>query len=101
MKSRPSSRPTGEATIPGNHSHANRRSALSRARLLARIRGEFAEMPCLSLTMAQSIRLFALRADVCQRVLDTLVAQRILAKRTDGRYVLSAHGMPPRNPLIA
>ena len=101
MKSRPSSRSTGKGSPPGSQSPANRRSAISRERLLARIRGEFAEMPRLSLTIAQSIRLFALRADICQRVLDTLVAQRILAKRTDGRYVLSAHGTPPRNPLTA
>jgi len=45
-------------------------------------------MPCLSLTMAQSMRLFALRADICQRVLDTLVAERVLSCRGDGRYVL-------------
>jgi hypothetical protein len=74
--------------VPPAERPRNRRRQGSREGLLTRIRGEFAEMPCLSLTMAQSMRLFALRADICQRVLDTLVAERVLSCRGDGRYVL-------------
>jgi hypothetical protein len=65
----------------------DRRASKARQQLVARVRGEFAEMPCLSLTVPQSVKLFHLREDICVRVLDTLVAQGVLSRREDGRYV--------------
>lgn len=65
----------------------DRRAAQSRQQLVSRVRGEFAEMPCLSLTVPQSVKLFHLREDICVRVLETLVAQGVLNRREDGRYV--------------
>ena len=56
----------------------DRRDAHSRAQLIDRVRAEFIEMPCLRLTRAQAQRLFGLRADVCGRVLATLVVERTL-----------------------
>ena len=51
-----------------------RRSHQARDLLLARVRGEFTEMPCLSLTLPQAMRLFDLREDICRRLLGALVA---------------------------
>jgi hypothetical protein len=66
----------------------DRRNPESRVRLLDRIRGEFREMPCLRLTCPQARRLFAMRADVCDRVLATLVAEGMLVRGDDGRYAV-------------
>jgi hypothetical protein len=63
-----------------------RRHHPSRDALLHRVWGEFAEMPCLRLTMRQAQRLFGLRPDVCERVLATLVRERRLIRQDDERY---------------
>jgi hypothetical protein len=63
-----------------------RRSFESREQLVSRLRGEFVEMPCLSLTLQQSMRLFDLPEDVCRRVLDALVREGSIWQRHDGRY---------------
>jgi hypothetical protein len=63
-----------------------RRNVSLRQQLVSRLAGEFAEMPCLSLTLAQSMRLFDVREDICRRILDSLVAEGTLWKRADGRY---------------
>jgi hypothetical protein len=65
---------------------ADRRNHASREALLQRVRGEFTEMPCLRLTRGQAQRLFALRPDICERVLATLVRDRTLTCGPDGRY---------------
>jgi hypothetical protein len=65
----------------------DRRAQRSRELLLARVRGEFSEMPCLALTAPQAMRLFGLRDDICRRLLGSLVADGILWKRDDDRYV--------------
>jgi hypothetical protein len=70
------------------HPRPDRRHPESRAQLLERIRGEFREMPCLRLTGGQVRRLFALRADVCDRVLSTLMAEGTLVRGLDGRYAV-------------
>jgi hypothetical protein len=72
---------------------ADRRAQPGRDLLLARVRGEFSEMPCLSLTIPQAMRLFGLREDICRRVLGTLVADGVLWKRHDERYVSRAIGI--------
>lgn len=64
----------------------DRRDPASRHQLLSRVRAEFEEMPCLRLTHGQAQRLFGLRADVCDRVLAALVAERTLCRDLDGRY---------------
>jgi hypothetical protein len=66
-----------------------RRDSRSRADLVGRVCGEFLEMPCLRLTPAQAQRLFGLRADVCDRLLATLVRKGTLSIDSDNRYRLS------------
>jgi hypothetical protein len=70
----------------------DRRSHESRELLLARVRGEFGEMPCLALTLPQAMRLFGLRQDICERVLDALVANEVLMRRDGERYVSRSIG---------
>ena len=65
---------------------ADRRNIASRERLLERVRSEFHEMPCLRLTRGQVQRLFGLRADVCQRLLATLIEDGTLTCGRDERY---------------
>jgi hypothetical protein len=67
-----------------------RRDARARDAVTRRVRGEFEEMPCLRLTLPQARRLFALREDVCRRVLGMLVREGVLAVGPDGRYLLRA-----------
>lgn len=69
---------------------SERRDEVGRARLLDRVRCEFGEMPGMRLTPAQARRLFALRADVCDRVLTALVDEGTLARDRNGRYGLRA-----------
>ena len=64
----------------------DRRDHASRLQLLSRVRAEFEEMPCLRLTPGQARRLFGLRADICERILNTLVSNRTLYRDSDGRY---------------
>jgi hypothetical protein len=71
----------------------DRRAQPARNLLLARVRGEFSEMPCLSLTIPQAMRLFGLREDICRRVLGALVTDGVLWKRHDERYVSRAIGL--------
>ena len=55
-------------------------------RLLARIRGEFAEMPGMRLTFRQAQRLWALDAPMCRSLLETLVAANFLVRSADGAF---------------
>ena len=70
------------ATAPANE----RRNAASRRALVDRVRTEFTEMPGERLTCAQAQRLFALRPDICERVLAALVREGVLVRGFDGRY---------------
>jgi hypothetical protein len=79
-------------TLPAPRPSIDRRAQPSRDLLLARVRGEFGEMPCLSLTIPQAMRLFGLREDVCRRVLGTLITDGVLWKRDDERYVSRSIG---------
>jgi Fic family protein len=54
--------------------------------LVARIRGEFVEMPGLHLTLAQAQRLWGLDERTCREVLDALVDMRFLARRRNGAF---------------
>ena len=64
----------------------DRRNPASREQLLLRVRAEFDEFRSLKVTLAQAQRLFAVREDVCQRVLDTLIREGLLRLGVDDRY---------------
>jgi len=55
-------------------------------RLLARVRGEFREMPGMRLTIDQAMRLWILDRAACTRIFDSLVAERFLEIDGTGRY---------------
>jgi hypothetical protein len=55
--------------------------------LLSRIRGEYDEMPGLSLTPAQAERLWHLDRETCRAALNRLVQRRVLSLTARGRYV--------------
>ena len=55
--------------------------------LIARIRGEFREMPGLSLTIKQACRLWSCDAVTCRYVTDMLVAAGQLRWSRDGRLI--------------
>jgi hypothetical protein len=55
--------------------------------LLARIRGEYDEMPGLSLTPAQAERLWQLDRETCRAALNRLVQRRVLSLTARGRYI--------------
>jgi hypothetical protein len=56
--------------------------------LIRRVRGEYLEMPGLSLTLAQACRLWQMDTHTCQAALDTLIAERFLGRTRDGSFVL-------------
>lgn len=66
---------------------AQERSAPRLDQLIVRIRGEYREMPGLSLTIAQAQRLWGLEASTCERALARLVDARILRRTRQGRFV--------------
>jgi hypothetical protein len=76
---------TSSPTILREQRNVAQRDALPR-----RVWDEFIEMPCLRLTEPQARRLFALRADVCHRILTGLVEVNALTVGPDGRYQLRA-----------
>ena len=54
--------------------------------VLARIRGEYLEMPGLSLKAAQLQRFCGVEREVCKHVLDALVEGNFLLLKSDGVY---------------
>jgi DNA-binding IclR family transcriptional regulator len=54
--------------------------------LVARVRGEYQEMPGLRLTFAQACRLWQMDAPTCERLLEQLVRERFLYKTDTGCY---------------
>lgn len=54
--------------------------------LIARIRGEYLEMPGLRLTLDQARRLWGLEPQACRDVLGSLIGAGFLACGSDGRY---------------
>ncbi len=51
-----------------------------------RVRGEFREMPGLTLTVAQARRLWSLDPSTCSEVLSELVDAGFLCRKADGAY---------------
>jgi hypothetical protein len=52
--------------------------------LVRRVRGEFLEMPGLSLTFAQAVRLWGLEQELCERIISTLVGTAFLRRTSTG-----------------
>ena len=70
-----------EATVDDGHGSETTQQ-------LARVvRAEYAEMPGLSVTLAQAQRLWAVDEGTCRRVFDGLVARGVLRRTTKGCYV--------------
>ena len=68
--------------------------------LVARIRGEYIEMPGLRLTFAQACRLWQMDGPTCERVLEQLVREAFLHKTANGTYIaLPAAGRPAKAEL--
>jgi len=67
-------------TLAGEHRHRVPEE------LVRRIRGEFEEMPGLSLTSVQAIKLFGISPDVCAGILSHLIEEGVLRLKSDGRY---------------
>jgi hypothetical protein len=61
-----------------------------REAVLRRVRGEYLEMPGLSLTTAQAQRLWTLDRPTCESLLNALVDAHFLARARDGSFVLSS-----------
>ena len=55
--------------------------------VVRRVRGEFLEMPGLSLTAQQARRMWRLDETACDAVLGALVDARFLAKTRDGAFM--------------
>ncbi len=65
--------------------------------LLARVRGEYLEMPGLRLTVSQASRLWGLDAAVCEALLSCLEASGFLRQTRAGAFGLaSTDGVPRR-----
>jgi hypothetical protein len=56
--------------------------------LAVRVRGEYAEMPGLRLTLSQAAKLWHRDGQTCRAVLDHLVAERFLFRTSDGAYMM-------------
>ena len=59
------------------------------AGLLQRIREQYREMPGLTLTKPQAMRLFGIAPSVCAAMLRALVMENFLSRAGDGRFVRS------------
>jgi hypothetical protein len=66
--------------VAGEHRHP------AREELVRRIRGEFEEMPGLSVTPVQAIKLFGISPDACVGILAVLIEEGVLHLKSDGRY---------------
>jgi hypothetical protein len=71
----------------GRSHHAPHHAPSVDESLLSRIRGEYDEMPGLSLTLAQAERLWQLDRETCRTALNRLVQRRVLTLTPRGRYV--------------
>jgi len=58
----------------------------TRALITERVRGEFREMPGLTLTLAQAVKLWSLDSTTCTDVLTYLVTDGYLCRRADGAF---------------
>lgn len=77
------------ATHPGRDEVPVSRSGLLTDALLQRIRGEFREMPGLTLTLRQASRLWSLDPVACDMALRFLVEERYLERTARGAFRLA------------
>jgi len=56
--------------------------------LVARVRGEYFEMPGLRVTFAQACRLWQVDVSTCELLLDQLVREGFLCKTDNGQFLL-------------
>jgi hypothetical protein len=61
-----------------------------------RLRAEYTEMPGLRLKAEQVQRLCGIEETMCQLVLDSLVDEKFLCTKSDGRYARLTDGHHPR-----
>jgi hypothetical protein len=61
-------------------------------RCIDRVRGEYREMPGLSLTPDQAARLWGMERQACQTVLEALVGSGFLRRTSGGGYVRADRG---------
>ena len=80
--------------IPLLKPQADRRNWTGRDALVRRVESEFKEMPGLSLTLQQAVRLFSLPQGPCQRILSVLVKDGAMSLRKDGRYARRSTSNP-------
>jgi hypothetical protein len=73
---------------------SDRRNWMDRNALVRRVESEFKEMPGLSLTLAQAVRLFSLPQGPCQRILSVLVKDGTMSLREDGCYARRGTSSP-------
>jgi hypothetical protein len=64
--------------------------------VLERVRGEYLQMPGLSLTVQEAQRLCGIEQTLCKTVLDSMVSTRFLCVTPDGTYARLADGEIPR-----
>jgi hypothetical protein len=64
--------------------------------LIARIRGEYREMPGLRLTFAQACRLWQMDAPTCEAVLERLMRDAFLYKTDNGSYIAVSSTSSPQ-----
>jgi hypothetical protein len=57
--------------------------------LVARVRGEYVEMPGLRVTLAQACRLWQVDISTCEKLLGHLVRDGFLSRTDSGFYVAS------------
>jgi hypothetical protein len=58
--------------------------------LTTRVRGEYHEMPGLSLTVTQASRFLGIPLSTCETVLGALVSNGVLYRRLNGTYVAAS-----------
>ncbi len=73
------------AHLPSPAFH-ERRNLAAREALMRRVRAEFTEVPGLSLTVRQGMKLLNLSEAVALRIFAELVREDVLGLTTDGRY---------------
>jgi hypothetical protein len=76
---------TIELAVEATVNDANRSEVTGQLARL--VRAEYAEMPGLSVTLAQAQRLWRVDERTCRRVFDALIARGILRRTIKGRYV--------------
>jgi hypothetical protein len=72
----------------------------SRPQLVSMILGSYREMPGLCLHTNQAVRLFGMRAQTCQIVLEDLVYKGRLRRAHDGQYLSGQLDMPIANNMV-